>query len=469
MATATEYLAGPSQRDVLDVLWRLFSSPYLTLTLAVAVALALCVAAVLPQHPEAARSDAAIRSQWLALVHHRYPTTGEALLAVGAFDVFHALGFRLVIALLAFNLCLSLIDLVETAWQYRRAPAVRRSDSFFAEEESVISLTLQTTSLLWDEAPGVVRRALTATLARPREEHAQDVAYFHADSGPWSLWGTLALQAGVLLMIAGGLVSVRFGWQAEAIRVGVGQPTAVHGTSHELRLDDLAVGDNGLRAEVVLLEEGREARQGVVTAWRPLRVGGLTVRGMGYGPAVVVRAMDDAGQPLMLQSFVGGAGSGETVCLSFGAPGEERYFAVLKRNLVVRLVLIADEDTDTGPSFHVQAYRSSSVEPVFDGTLTASDQVEIAGGHYVMDVEHYALLRVRHDPGDWLVIPGLLLACGGMMLVVWKPRAQAWVLVAAEGGGVTVKARGEVEGRDQRFAHLVAEVQRALTRAEDEG
>ena len=463
MATATKHPTGPQQRDVLDALWLLFSSPYLTLALTVAVALALFVAAALPQQPEVARSDAVLRSQWLALVHHRYPTTGETLLAAGALDVFHALWFRLLVALLTFNLCLGLINLAETAWHSRRAPIVRRPESFFAGEKSAISLT---TNIPWDEALEVVRHALTATLARPREERTQDVAYFHADSGPWPLWGALALHIGVLLMIAGWLVSGRLGWQTEATRLGVGQQTTVHGTCYTLRLDNLAMEDGDFQAEVVLLKEGIKMRRSIVTARRPLRGGGLTVRGMGCGPAVAVRATDDAGQPLMLQSFVEGAEPGETVYLSFGAPGEERYFAVPERSLVVRLVLVESEETATSPSFHVRAYRTNSVEPVFDGTLAASGQMEITGDHYAMDMERYALLQARHDPGDGFVIFGLLLACGGMMLVMWKPRAQAWALVAVESGGVTVKVRGAAKECDQRFVCLIAEVERALTMPE---
>ncbi len=456
---ATEYPAGPRQRDVLDALWRLSSSPYFTLALTIVVALALLIAAALPQEPVAARSDYVVRSQWLALVHHRYPTTGEALLAVGAFNVFRSLWFRILVALLAFNLCLRLINLAETVWQSRRSPAVRRPESFFAEKLSVI---YQVTGLSWDETLAAVHRALTTTVARPGEEHAQSVSYFHADSGPWPLWGALVLHVGALLVIVGWLVSGWFGWQTEAIRLGIGQQIAVGETHYTLRLDDLAVKDGDFRAEVVLLGEGGEVHRSVVTAWWPLRGGGLTVRGMGYGPAVIVRAKDNTGRPIMLQSFVEGAEPEEMVHLPFGEPGEERYFVVPERGLVVRLVLVQSEDTNAGPSFQVQAYRGSAVEPVLDGTLVASDQVEIAGDYYVMDVGHYALLQTTYDPGDEFVLVGLLLACGGMMLMLWKPRAQAWVLVAAEGGGITVKARGEAGGHDQRFNLLVSEVEKAL-------
>ncbi|MDY7039624.1 MAG: cytochrome c biogenesis protein ResB [Chloroflexota bacterium] len=457
---ATDYPASPRQRDVLDALWRLFSSAYLTRILVMMVALALFVAAVLPQQPEAARSDGVARSQWLALVHHRYPTTGEALLAVGALDVFHSLWFRLLLALLTFNLCLDLVNLTEAIWQSRRAPAVRRPESFFSDDELATSWLAD---VPWDEALEVVRRALTVTVARPREEHAQGVAYFHADSGSWPSWGTLALRVGVLLMIVSWLVSGWFGWQTEAIRLGVGQQTVTRGASSMIRLDGLTVENGDFRAEVVLVEDdGQEAGRGMVTARRPLRGGGLTVRCLGYGPAVVVQAIDEAGRPLMLQSFVEGAELEETVYLSFGAPGEERYFAAPERNLVVRLVLVAGEDVEVRPAFRVQAYRSSSVRPVFEGSLPASDQVEIAGDRYVMEVERYALLQAGYDPGAGLVILGLLLACGGMILVVWKPRAQVWVLVAVESGGITVRARGEMWAGDQRFARLVAVLERAL-------
>jgi cytochrome c biogenesis protein ResB len=459
MTTATEYPAGPRQRDTLNTLWRLFSSPYLTLALMVVVALALCLAAVLPQEPEMARSDDVVRSQWLALVHHRYPTTSEALLAVGALNVFHSLWFRLSVALLAFNLCLGLINLAETAWQSRSVPSVRRPESFFTEEQSAISLT---TSLPWDDVLEGVRRALAAAFARPREEHAQGVAYFHADGRLWSLWGELVLYIGALLMLAGWLAGGWFGWETEAVHLGVGQQTAVRGTRYALRLDDLAVANGDFRAEVVLLEEGSETRRGTVTDEWPLRGGGLTVRGTGYGPAVVVRAKDETGQPLMLQSFIERAEPGEIMHLSFEVPGEERYFAVPERSLVVRVELGPGEETDAGQSFRVRAYRSNSVEPVFDSTLAASGQVEILGDYYTMEIGHYALMQVRHAPGDVIVVLGLLLACGGMTLMMWNPRAQVWVLVAGEGGGVTIKARGEVGERDQRFARVVAELTRNL-------
>lgn len=466
---AIEHPAGLRQGDILGVLWRLFSSPYLTLALTVVIALSLLVAAALPQEPVAARSDELVHNQWLTRVYQRYPATGETLLAIGAFNVLRSFGFRLSVALLAFNLCLGLVNLVEALWQDRRAATLRRPESFFTAEQSGVFLT---TSLPWNEVLESVRHALAVALARPKEEHAHSVAYFHADSGPWPLWGALLSCLGVLLIIVGWLTSGWFDWQMEGIRLGIGQQVALHDTPYALRLENLTVEGSDLRAETILLKDGLEIRRGVISLQQPLRSGGLTVQGIGYGPEIVVQAEDGTGRTIKLQSFVAGAEPEETVHLSFGEPGEERYFAAPERNLVVRLVLVQGEDAETGPSFRVQAYQESMVDPVFDGTLMTSGQVEIADGYYDLSMKHYALLQVRHSPGDGFVLAGLLLACGGMVLLLWKPRAQVWVMVAAEGGGVTLKARGQAGKSDQRLHRLMAELRRALQAqdgADDDG
>ncbi len=460
MTTTTDYPAGLRQRDILDSLWRLCSSPYLTLALATAVALSLLVASLLPQQPPAALSDSAVRGQWLALVHHLYPTTGETLLALGALDVFHSLWFRLLVALLAFNLCLSLINLAESLWQSRRSIAVRRPESFFAEGLSTVSLT---TAWGWEEVLESVRRTLTAVLTRPREEFAQGTAYFYADTGLWSHGGALALHLGALLLLLGGLIGGRWGWQTEPQRLGPGRQADIRETDYTLRLDDLAVSEGHFRAEVALLREGEVVSRGVVGERKPLRHSGLTVRGIGYGPAAVVRAWDEVGRSLTLQSFAEGAEPAEVAYLPFGALGEEHYCAVPESNLVVRLVLVEDESADVGPSFEMQAYRSNSADPVFEGTLSAGDQIAINGHRYSVEVQYYALLLVRHDPGSGLVLLGLLLAASGMMVTLWKPRAQAWVLVADEGGEVIIRVRGETHAHDRRFARLMTELTEHLT------
>ena len=454
-----EHPAGPRQGDILDALWRLFSSPYLTLALTVVVALALLVAATLPQEPVAARSDELVHNQWLTRVYQRYPATGETLLAIGALNVLRSFGFRLSVALLVFNLCLGLVNLAEALWQDRRVAPLRRPESFFTAEQSSVFLT---TNLPWDEVLESVRRALTMALSRPKEEHTHSVAYFHADSGLWPLWGALLSYLGVLLIIVGWLMSGWFDWQMEGIRLGIGQQVALRDTPYALRLENLTVEDGDLRAETVLLKDSLEIRRRVITLRQPLRGGGLTVQGIGYGPEIVVQAEDGTGRTIPLQSFVAGAGPEETVHLSFSEPGEERYFAVPERNLVVRLVLVQDEDAETGPSFRIQAHRGGVVDPVLDRILTTSGQVEIADDHYTLSMKHYALLQVRHSPGDGFVFAGLLLACGGMVLLLWKPRAQVWVMVAAEGGGVTIKARGQAGKSDRRFHRLMAALHRAL-------
>ncbi|MCR4407966.1 MAG: cytochrome c biogenesis protein ResB [Anaerolineae bacterium] len=456
---AIEHPAGPRQGDILDALWRLFSSPYLTLALTVVVALALLVAAILPQEPVAARNDELVHNQWLTRIYQRYPATGETLLAIGALNVLRSFWFRLLVALLAFNLCLGLVNLAEALWQNRRAATLRRPESFFTAEQSSVFLT---TNLPWNEVLESVRHTLAVTLARPKEEHTHSVAYFHADSGPWPLWGALLSYLGVLLMIVGWLMGGWFDWQMEGIRLGIGQQVALHDTPYALRLENLMVEGSDLRAETALLKDGLEIRRGVITLQQPLRGGGFTVQGIGYGPEIVVQAKDGTGRTIKLQSFVAGAEPEEMVHLAFSEPGEERYFAVPERNLVVRLVLVQSEDAETGPSFRIQAYRESMVDPVLDRILTKSERVEIADDHYTLSMKHYALLQVRHSPGDGFVLIGLLLACGGMVLLLWKPRAQVWVMVAAEGGGVTIKARGQAGKSDRRFHRLMAALQRAL-------
>ena len=97
----------PRERDILDTLWRLFSSAQLAAIALLVIALASALGALFLQAPSQATRDSAVYAQWLASAQGRYGNWFDFLNTMGLFDVYGSWWFRSLLALLAFGLIIS--------------------------------------------------------------------------------------------------------------------------------------------------------------------------------------------------------------------------------------------------------------------------------------------------------------------------------------------------------------------------
>ena len=123
----------PREWDILDTLWRLFSSTQLVAIVLLVVALASALGTLFPQAPSQATGDSAVYAQWLASVQGGYGGWFDFLDTMGLFDLYGSWWFRALLALLAFSLMISVAERVASLWPFSRQIEVRRSNDSFAD------------------------------------------------------------------------------------------------------------------------------------------------------------------------------------------------------------------------------------------------------------------------------------------------------------------------------------------------
>jgi cytochrome c biogenesis protein ResB len=208
------------------------------------------------------------------------------------------------------------------------------------------------------------------------------------------------------------------------------------------------------RAYVQLIEDDAEVER-IIGVNRPFTYRGVSVYQISHGMAVAVKASDQDGQPLLLQSFADGAEKSAVLSLPFWGHQSERYFAVPAQDIVFQLVFyqsLPDHGYD-GPVLLVQAYQGSEIEPMYSRFIEKSISLRNLGGAtYHLALDQYSVLRIVRDPAIAVVVLGLLLTIVGHFLwLYWSP-IRFWAAVSEEGDRATVKLAGTAERGEADFA-----------------
>jgi cytochrome c biogenesis protein len=454
----------PKKRDILDTLWRFFSSFRLTFSLLVLMAIALSLGKILPQATGRTIAEPNAYASWLASVESRYGGLTSLLDALGLFYITSSFWFKLLLATLAFNVIISeaerLIPLLYSIYR----PEIRQPESFFA---TAIHHASFTTSKGLKQTVDKVRALL---FRKTIVEEGPSAIYIYSERLRFAELGIPLAHIGLIILLIGAILSSRLGWREEGIALGKGQAYEVgHNTGLALRLDDFEVEvlPDGTPLEfhslVTILKNGREVKRGSIFPNRPLSYEGVTFYQSSYGPSLMVSGMDEIGELLLLQPF-GEVEAKEEVSLLFSEERNERSFAVPAQNLFIRFVFFPSlpEQGIAGPSFLVEAYKGGVVEPITRGFVRESGHFDIDGARYEIKFDHYSILRLVKDPGSIFVAFGLLLMVVGFILSFCLPSLRIWAMVAEEEGKVIVNLAGEAAliGSPLWFSRLAEEVER---------
>jgi len=445
----------PRERDILDTLWRLFSSPQLVAVVLLVVALASALGALFPQAPSQATRDSAIYAQWLASAQGRYGRWFDFLDTMGLFDVYGSWWFRALLALLAFSLIISMAERVTSLWLTMRQARGKQGDDSFADasKQAVFSVDQPVEQLVER-----LKATLTRRLCRTLVEREEGMVYFYADRF-WVEVVALLGHVGLIVILAGVVVTNRLGWQEDAVTLSPGQSYEVgHGLDAMLRFEKLELdtypdgSPRDYRTHVQIIEDDTEVPQ-VIEVNRPFTYRGVSFYQVSHGMAVAVKASDQDGQSLLLQSFADGAETAAVVSLPFWGHQSERHFAVADQDIVFQLVFyqsLPDHGYD-GPVLLVQAYRSSAIEPIYSGFVEKSSSLKVGGATYHLALDQYSVLRIVRDPAIAVVALGLLLTIVGHFLWLYWPPIRFWAAVSEKGDRTTVKLAGTAEHDEVGF------------------
>jgi len=445
----------PRERDILDTLWRLFSSGQLIASVLLVVALVSALGVLFPQAPGQAPRDLAVYAQWLTSMRGRYGGWSDFLDTMGLFNVYGSWWFRALLALLAFSLIISTAERAASLWRTMRQARDEKGDDSLAEasKQAVLSVD-QPVEQLVERLKATLNRRLCRTLI----EREEGTVYLYADRF-WVEAAALLGQVGLIVILAGVVITGRLGWREDAVTLSPGQSYEIgHGLDAVLRFEKLELetypdGSPSYRAHLRIVEDDAEVEQAVEVS-RPFTYRGVSFYQISHGMAVAVKARDQSDQPLPLQPFADGAGTAAVVSLPFWGHQSERHFAVPDQGIVFQLVFyqsLPDRGYD-GPVFLVEAYQDGQMEPIYSGFVEKSGSLKVDGAVYDLALGQYSALRIVRDPAVAVIVLGLLLTVVGHFVWLYGSPVQFWAAVSEKDDRATVQLAGAAERDEAGFA-----------------
>lgn len=357
------------------LLWRGATSDQLLGGVLLVLALALFLAAWLPQTSvDQLNSDLA----WQAEVQRRFGELAwfEAirtpLETMGAFHVADALGFRLLLALLALALLVRLVDSVEKLWHGWRAFA-----------------------------------SLHGT---------------RGDKHPiWGDLGAVAVYLGGSVILLGAAITDLGGWRIGPLAVAPGESIPLN-QNGDLTFHLESLGGDG-RHGAGELWHGAETRLGMgdLAVGRPLTGGGVGVYLVGSGSGLQVQAMSSDGQPLQLITGADAAPM-EQVVIAFTEEMPRHLVGIPEANLVLMLTTPPVELTNALPQ--VQIFEEGSGEFVLEQEISEETIIPVEDVNLALIPIPYAWVRLVHDRGAfWSQVGVIGLIIGAVLRGFW-PRHQ---------------------------------------------
>lgn len=432
--------------DVLDLVWRLFSSRGVTIALLVVVILVLACGAVLPQMPDDLMAGSPEYARWLASIQARYLQWSDRLASAGLLSIRDSPWLRIPLALLLVNLVVCATQQTALLLRERRFGPQEFGRAFPPDSKASSFLFAGDPS----SALGRSRQLLETRGYRVRTREANGEFQLAALRFHPARWGIVLAHGGLILAAVGVMVGGRLGWQERGIALGPGQEYQVqHSESTSLRLEDFTAElypdgkPKSYEVDVALLENGTVATTGILAPGAPLWHKGMLFHQVSHGPQVSIRAVDAQGLPVTLQTLAPSSMTVEEASLQLSEDQEEGYIAVPERNLVLRAASPPEPTSGAGdsPGLLLQAYRGGTTDLVFSRTLHGSATVDIEGDSYTVRWGQYALIDITADPMFPLVLVGAVaLLVGTTITVCLRPR-YIWAAMTGTQGVVEARVR----------------------------
>ncbi len=470
--------------DILDSMWNVLSSSYVTLLLLLVLGVLAGLIVIVPQQPAATLADGAASAAWLSSVRGRFGAATDWMLHWGLFNLAHSLWLRGLLGLLAFNLVLGAIDLLRP-----------RQPSAVTAQQSQTLLTEPLEAVQSAEFAEKLKATLHSRGYRVHEKGQRGRLYANRFV-PY----LVMVYAGMLVTITGLAISERVSWWEEGVNLRPGQVRPLgHGTALSVRAEVVPVGagqtagpSRGEYTNLTFLRQDREIGSAILRGTAPSCYAGLVFCSGEAEQALLVQAKDEGGLGLMLTTPETGVAQFAQVPLRFpkddspryivmltpGSPpggryfqqsANERYILVPARNLTLRLHYSAPglgTSRQVTPTFQVEAFRSAERTPFLVQEFSSTATIEIAGDHYVFTPTRYAVIKFGQDYGMLVLLAGGAVLLVGLALTAWRPKQRLWTDVRSSqnGGTLTIMTDAAAGRRGRRwFEGFVQYLAAALT------
>jgi cytochrome c biogenesis protein ResB len=286
----------------LGKIWHFLSQLRLGVILLASLLSAVVIGTLFPQLPQQADKAA-----WWEAVRDRYGSLYVPLRALGLFDLFGALWFQGLLALLLLSTVACFLRRVWPLSQVVLWPRIRLPIERFERAAWRAQLTFPSTQA----AESALQTALQGRRYRVQVERqarfgdpSQYQIHLRADRHRLPRLGTLLTHIGLVSLLLSGAFSGLLSWRVPALGVNsLGVTPVGHGTGVELKCDQFTIlrhNDGTPRdywAEVTLSDEiGRQRTRGRVQVNKPLTYGGVSYHLQGYHLPSMSTGSEDGAQ-----------------------------------------------------------------------------------------------------------------------------------------------------------------------------
>ncbi len=400
----------------------------------------------------------------------RYGGAARFLSAAGLTRLYHSFWYLGLVALLGLNIAVCSLTRLPGKLRRARRPQVE------AEARALDALQLHDRirrAGAADRAAAALEASLRKLGFRVRRRHADGRLHVLGRKHTAGLFGSDVVHAGLLVLLAGGIVTAAGGFRAE-IPIGRGRTVDVPDAGFALRLDDFTTEyhpDGSVKAwksAVTVVEDGKPGRQAVIAVNHPLTHKGYSFYQMSYDSdwdaaavTLSIRGKEEGGPDRTLALIPGQA-----------APlGDAQGTEIMVRRFLPDFVLDGDGRPTTrslrpdNPAALVEVRRGGVQD--YAGWIFANHP-DIAGLHgrrepdldiRIRDIEAppLSVLEAAKDPGVPLIWLGCALGLAGLFLAFYWPPREIRALLEEAQGRTEIRLGGQAaKGRDRLAAEFAA-------------
>jgi cytochrome c biogenesis protein len=397
--------------------------------------------------------------QWIA---NSIPATQGIVDRWYAWDVFKSLPFAAILGVLAVAITICTINRAPGLWQSIAQPTIKTTHGFIRNAE--LSLTTSS-SKTRDELATDVQAELSKRRYRVLTEEHNGETHIYADRYRFGKLGTFPFHLALIMILIGGIVGNRYGFRENQFVVAENQTMPVgHGTGLSVYLADFQDSYNEMgqpieyRSDLVLYKGDKEVKRQSITVNNPMTYGSTVVYQSSFGPAVVLKVTDAAGNTLYDSAL--------PVGLNFIAPGNPDAPAGVIDLVPVQkrlFVITPDSNPFNAPELDKLKLRSGQISVVVQdlsgqsnpgvmppNTVVNQGQPASVDGLNVTFVREsqWSLMQVANNPGIPIFWAAALLMIGGLAVVFYFPHRRIRAIISARAAGGSEAAMAPMAKRD---------------------
>ena len=459
-----------SPADVLDRLWRIFTSMRTALLLMLTLAMLALVGTVLVQAPAGIQSDAQAYNAWLDALRPKYGGWVPILDRIGFFSVFQSIWFKAILVGLTTSILACSVNRFRGLWKTAIHPRTRMAATFY--EHAPHSATLAT-ELDQAVAVRVAQDVLGTRRFRTVVEAEGDTIHVYADRFRWAPFGTLMAHISLVSILIGALVGSAFGFRNNELAVTVGTTVDVGGgtglTLLARRFSDSYYANGApsdYSSDLVLFRDGQEVASKTIRVNEPMEYDGVSFYQSFFGPAAVMRVTDADGAIV----YEGG------VPLLWASDDETRrigQFPLIDEGLTVFVVGPASgrvDPTIKAGQMQLEIYPSGSERPSSIEVISQGEPTPLGDLSFTfLREQQFTGMIVARDPGMVFVWFGSILLVAGLFLVFFFPNRRIWAAIQRRPAGRSEVRVGATARHDATFGpdfeRLVNDMRLALAPA----